>query len=69
MKKNIILRFTNPVLLVLVFTQAITAIFHSKISHQSFEVIHQGGGAILLVLIGIHIALNYGWFKSNYFRY
>jgi heme A synthase len=68
MKKNVILRFTNPVMLVLVFTQAVTAVFHLKISREAFEVIHQGGGIVLLTLIGVHIVLNYRWFKSNYFR-
>jgi hypothetical protein len=52
---------------VLAVNQAVTALFSDKLSHEAFEFFHQGGGAILLVLIAFHFTLNFDWVKKNYF--
>jgi len=34
---------------------------------ELFTIIHAGGGISLLVLATIHLILNWGWVRSNYF--
>ena len=66
MKKNTILKITNPILIILVITQALSAVLHGNISYEIFQFMHKGGGVLLLVLIALHIVLNFRWFKSNF---
>ena len=67
MKRNTALKILNPILLVLFVSQAVTALFHAKLSHEAFEFFHQGGGMILIALIVVHLILNFNWLKANYF--
>jgi len=67
MKKNTMLKILNLILLVLFVNQAVTVLFLAKLSRETFEVLHKGGGAILLVLIAIHFILNLNWVKASYF--
>jgi len=67
MKRNMLLKILNPLLLVLFINQAVTVLFREKISQDAFASFHKGGGAILLVLIAIHLILNFNWVKANYF--
>ncbi len=67
MKRNTVLKILNPILLVLFISQAITGLFHGKISHETFEIFHEGGGKILIGLIVLHFILNFNWVKANYF--
>ncbi len=67
MKKNTALKILNPILLVLFVSQAVTALFHAKLPHEAFKFFHQGGGAILIALIVVHLILNLNWAKANYF--
>jgi hypothetical protein len=68
MKRNTALKILNPILLVLFISQAVTGLFHEKISADAFEFFHEGGGMILIVLILLHIILNFNWFKASYFH-
>jgi hypothetical protein len=52
---------------VLAVNQAVTALFSEKLSRETFEFFHQGGGVLFLVLIALHFALNFNWVKANYF--
>ncbi len=65
MQKNAVLKILNPILAVLVVTQALSALFGEHISYKAFEVIHKGGGAILLIGIAIHVVLNWSWVHAN----
>lgn len=67
MKRNTALKILNPILLVLVVSQAVTGILRAKLSYETFEFFHQGGGVILIALIAVHIILNFSWVKANYF--
>jgi hypothetical protein len=67
MKKNAALKILNLILLALFVNQIITVLFLAKLSHGAFEVLHKGGGAILLGLIAVHFILNFNWVKANYF--
>ena len=68
MKKIVALKILNPILLILFISQAVTATFNAKISHELFELFHEGGGTILIGLIIAHFILNFNWVKANYFR-
>jgi len=67
MKKNTALKILNPILLVLFVSQAITGLFHAKVSPEAFEFFHEGGGIILIGLIVVHFILNFNWVMANYF--
>jgi len=67
MTRNSVLKILNPFMAVLAVNQAVTAIFSDELSPRTFEFFHQGGGAILLVLIACHFTLNFDWVKKNYF--
>lgn len=65
MKKNTILKVINPILALLIVTQALSALLHDQIGHEAFEVIHEGGGLVLVVVSAIHLALNWSWVRTN----
>jgi hypothetical protein len=68
MKKNTILKITNPVLLVLGVSQIFTGIFAMSMPDEVFDIFHRGCGIILFALIIFHVVLNYNWIKASYFR-
>jgi hypothetical protein len=67
MKINTALKLSNPFLVVMFISQAVTALFHDNLPYKSFQLFHKGGGYVLLGLILLHIFLNYRWFKRSYF--
>ena len=68
MKKNTVLKIINPILFVLIINQAITGLLHLKLSPDTFETLHEGGGMILVGLIIVHLILNFNWIKASYFH-
>lgn len=66
MKRNTALKVLNLILLVLLVNQAVTILFLPKLSHEAFEVLHKGGGAIFIVLAIVHFMLNLNWVKASY---
>jgi hypothetical protein len=67
MKRNTALKILNPILLVLIVSQAVSGLFRAKLSPEAFELIHEDGGMILIGLIVVHLVLNFNWVKANYF--
>ena len=67
MKRNTMLKILNPVLIVLFINQAVTVLFHDELPFRAFQIFHKGGGAVLLILIAVHLVLNFNWVKANYF--
>jgi hypothetical protein len=67
MTRNSANKILIPLMAALAVNQAVTALFSDKMSHEAFEFLHQGGGAIFLILIACHFALNFNWIKANYF--
>ncbi len=68
MKKNTALKIVNPILLILIISQAVTGLSRMKLSPETFEVLHEGGGLILVGLVIVHFILNFNWVKENYFH-
>ncbi|HNS20652.1 MAG TPA: hypothetical protein PKH24_09140 [Sedimentisphaerales bacterium] len=59
------MRILNPILAVLVVTQALSVIFGEHLSYKAFEVIHEGGGMLLLIGIALHVVLNWKWVRAS----
>ena len=67
MRRNTLHKILNPVLVVLFINQAITVLFLDELPVKAFQILHKGGGAVLLALIAVHFILNFNWVKANYF--
>lgn len=68
MKRNTILKIINPLLAVLVLSQILTGMLGDNLPHEAFELLHEGGGYALAVVAALHLALNWNWVKSTYFK-
>lgn len=68
MKKADLLKVVNPAVGVVFLAQALSGIFHSAIPWEVFHYGHGLFGYFLVVLVLIHIFLNWSWIKANYFK-
>ncbi len=66
MKRNTALKILNPVLGLLVLSQAASGLGHGALSHDVFEVVHEGGGVLLVLAAAAHLALNWNWVRASY---
>lgn len=64
--KNTALKIINPFLLLLVLSQLLTGIFADKMPGNSFQIVHGGGGLLIVALVITHLALNWGWVRNQY---
>ena len=65
MNKRSILKIVNILLAILILNQASTGILHDLLSHSIFELMHEGGGVTLFIMVLVHIYLNWAWVKAN----
>lgn len=68
MNRTKLLKIINPILFILILSQGTTGLGHEYIPGELFEVIHFNGGRLIILFVIIHLALNWGWVKSNYFK-
>ncbi|HOK09423.1 MAG TPA: hypothetical protein PLT82_07505 [Candidatus Hydrogenedens sp.] len=68
MSKATMLKVINPILLLLFINQASTGLFHHSLSHKMFEVLHEGGGIVLIIVSLLHLILNWGWVRSTFLK-
>ena len=71
MMKNTALKIINPLLGLFFLNQALTGIFADEIfsrNPRAFEILHEGGGYVLIGLVVLHLVLNWNWIKASYFR-
>lgn len=68
MTKSKMLTILNPILAVLVITQGLSAVLGDQLPREAFEVVHEGGGGVLLVGIVLHVILNWNWVHGNFLR-
>ncbi len=68
MTRNSALKILNPIVGFLFLNQFLTGVFHGALSHDTYEVLHGGGGLVLTALILLHLILNWGWIKASYFQ-
>ena len=62
------LKIVNPILLALVLSQFITDVIGDRLSHEVFEVLHEGGGILLAVAAVVYLILKWSWVQSTYFK-
>jgi heme A synthase len=68
MNKNKANKILAPILAVLVANQILTGAFGTSLPPAIFGVLHQDGAYVLLTAIVVHLGLNSGWIRANYFR-
>jgi len=68
MAKNKMLKLLNPVLALLIVTQALSGLLRFQLPPDVFEVVHKGGGIVLVAGVGLHLLLNFSWIRSTYWR-
>jgi hypothetical protein len=66
--KNQMLRIINLALAALIITQVSSGFLMDEIGETAFDIVHVGGGLLLVACVLAHTWLNWGWVKSNYFR-
>ena len=66
MAKNQMLKVLNPILTLLIITQALSGLLRDQLSYEAFEIVHEGGGIVLIVAIVLHVILNFSWVRSNF---
>lgn len=71
MNKNMFLKVLNPIMFISFLLQAFTAIvmvFFEEAGTRSIHEIHEYNGMLLMVLVVMHLSLNWTWVKSVLFR-
>lgn len=68
MKRNTMLKILNPILGLLLLNQLASALFHDALTHEAFEIMHQGGGILLAIVAALHITLNWNWIRANFLK-
>lgn len=68
MTRNTALKIVNPILGILALNQILTGLFGEHLPPETFETLHEGGGILFAVIALIHLALNWGWVRSNFMR-
>jgi len=66
--KQKILRIVNLLLGILILSQFLSGYFRKEIGKPLFEVLHEDGAILLLIVIILHFLLNWGSVKNSYFN-
>lgn len=66
MTRTTALKIVNPILGILALNQIVTGLFGEDLPPETFEILHEGGGILFAVTALIHLALNWGWVRSNF---
>jgi uncharacterized membrane protein len=68
MKKNTQLKVLNALLALLIVSQALSGLLRDRLPEETFEHVHILGGALVVIGVVLHLALNWGWVRLNYFK-
>ena len=72
MNKAVVLRIVNIALFFSFIIQAITAsvmLFRINTPYlQLISEVHEYNGIFLIIAVVVHIALNWGWIRTNFFK-
>ena len=66
-----LLKVVNPILFVLMIAQATSGLGQRYANQDTFiflRQVHLHNGILLLVVLVIHLYLNWGWIKINFFK-
>ena len=62
------LKILNPILAVIFLCQVCTGLLHKYIFYKVYDMVHGGGGIVLLAAVIIHLYLNWTWVRSNFVK-
>jgi hypothetical protein len=68
MTKTLALKIVNPVLGCVVLTQVVTGLLHGLMPRDVFEAVHLVGGILIVIMVALHVILNWSWIKANFFE-
>jgi len=68
MKKNSVLKIVIPILGICLLNQVVTGLLHDKITGETYEILHAGGGILFASAALLHVILNWSWIHANYFK-
>lgn len=68
MTKATALKILNPILALLFLNQAATGLLADHLPREAFEILHEGGGYVLIAAVVLHVVLNWAWVKATFFR-
>ena len=66
--RNSVLKVLNPILGVLLVNQVATGLLHGSLSHEAYEILHEGAGILLAAAAVLHVILNWNWVKANFLK-
>ena len=67
MNKPKALKIVNPILGLLMVSQCLSGMLAELLPPIWFEVLHQGGGLLLILVAALHVILNWPWIRATYF--
>ena len=67
-KKHSVLKVVNLIITILVLNQLLTGFLRGMLSHEAFEVLHEGGAIVFAIAIAAHVVLNWDWIRMSYFH-
>ena len=65
MDKNAMLKVLNPILAILMLNQPFSALLSAVTGWDVFEILHIGGGILLVLSAAVHLTLNWKWVATN----
>jgi len=65
MKKTAALKVVNVLLLLVFLSQVGSAFTRTVLPYELFHILHGYGGFLLLILVVVHVALNWNWVKNQ----
>ena len=68
MTRNNALKVINPVLGLLVVSQAATGLLNDLLPREVFEISHGVGGLLLVIVAITHLILNWNWVKATFLK-
>ena len=68
MNKTRALKILNPILAVLFLNQSCTGLIHGALPHEAYELLHGGGGIVLMIAVWLHVYLNWNWIRANFLK-
>ncbi len=68
MKRGTSLKVLNALLALLMVSQFLSGVLNEKLSKETFAHIHVLGGLLIVAGVILHVVLNWGWVKANFFK-
>lgn len=68
MDKKTLLKIVNPILLALTVNQLATGFKPRLYGRGTFRLMHKQMAVILSIVLVAHLALNFAWMKSTYWK-